>query len=1256
MSSSRTSTSSFFFNPPSFRVGLAILVTASMAIVSPSWAQSPARMVGRSLDRLPGTDAPPSMQSTVSVMVELSAPPAGVSYAAALKTAQAQTDAKRSYALANPKLKSSQAVLSQKQPVQISASAARQVSGAVQQIDQAQRAILPSLTSAEIGARVFYRVQRAYNGIAVQVSPDKISQIAKLPGVKAVHPMIPKSHTAFTDIDFLGTRTAWSASVPFGGAHGENVKVGVIDSGLDYVHTNFGGNADYTGVTDTNPNGHFPSFKAPGGYDFVGDAYNANDAVPIVAPDSNPWDGDPSGSSAGHGTDCASLVGGYGVDAGGTTYVGSYDAVNPIIGPMKISPGFAPNCKIYPLRVFGNSGSTNFVTPAIEWAMDPNGDGNFSDHLDVISMSLGSNEGYPDDDSAVSASIAASAGIIVCSASGNASDTYYITSSPAVAPGTLSVAASFNDQAGFIYNATITPNTNAGDGTPPDGKYKAIYGSASPKVGPGGLTGDVAYGVPNNAVTAFTNPASLAGKFVMVDRGGTNFTDMVQKSFNAGAIGCIVNNFNNPTADPIVMSTTGQPAIPAVMISKADRDEIVVAAGTFDPVTGLPVNSPVNVTLNTENGTVSRLGTGADTMPGYSSRGPSLHNTSLKPDITAPAEVVGVAENRTGSGVENFNGTSSATPHVAGAMALMRQLHPTWSVEELDALIMNTATHDLTTGPTPAPSPSPSPNTTYGVGRVGAGRMDIAKAATANVVAYNQTNPGLISVSFGVVEVPADGSTNHTKTVKVANKSGASVTYDITYQGVVPAAGASYVLPPSITVGAGATGNFNVTFNATGSALRHDRDPSVPDRQPTATNPFRQWLTEHAGYAVLTPNPPGPEPVIRVPLYAAPKPVSAMHATTTGVVPEAPSGTFNVNLSGLSINSGANYPNDIISLVKPFELQYASPLAGSPGASTDPNVIKYVGVTSDWTNRTQAQRDGGVVNVTFAIEGFGNATVPEFNSSDKEIFIDYDFDDIFDYAIFLTSRPNPNAGNAHTNVYRPILVILSSGGQIGMAGPTNLINPMSTTPATNARDTNSFNNSAVLIPVAVTGFVGTGFSSFNYQVVTFDRNGSQVDQSPVMFWDAAAPGMDTIPATSSASTVPTSGTLVEPFMFADLASTNIAVNYNGTNFQANGSRGLLLVHMHNGTGSRTDMVAFRKPTISSFTPTSGKVGAFITISGSNFGPGTVVTFFNNQVATNVNVLTANTLVAQVPAGAISGPIRVSNAAGFSSKGGFTVLP
>jgi subtilisin family serine protease len=1182
-------------------------------------------------------------------MVELNAAPAAVPYAAALKVAQEQADAARIYALAHPTLKSSKALLGQKpQQTQVSSSAAAQVQSVVKQLDQAQQAMLPSLTGANIGGQVLYRAQRSYNGIVMAVSPDKISAIAALPGVKAVHPMHPKfATTAFSDIDFLGVRTPW-AKAPFG-FHGENIKVAVIDSGLDYIHTNFGGPGSSGYAIPANhtsaPNAFFPSPKVPGGYDFAGDAYDANQDPGTghdPAPDPDPFDCGGAGSSGGHGTACASLVAGYGVTNAGFTYSGSYDAANPAMSTLTISPGMAPAAKLYPLRVFGCNGSTNLVVNAIEYAMDPNGDGNFSDRVDVISMSLGSNEGYADDSDDIAASNAAGAGILVCSAAGNAGDSYYIHSSPAAASGTLGVAASFNDANGFIADSSVVPNT-PGAGAPAAGKYYSIYGSASPHAG-AGLTGNVVYAVPNNGnAAAFTNAANIAGNICLIDRGVTTFTDKIQKAFNAGAIGVIIDNFTQPTSPPIVMSTTGQPAIPAVMISKADRDTIVAASGGFNATTGVPTN-PVNVTIKDEplttvtfatNPPGSAAGAGSpDTLPTYTSRGPRLPDSAVKPDITAPAEVTGVANHNTGNGFENFNGTSSATPHIAGIMALLRQLHPTWSVQELNALACSTATHDLATTVGGA--------TKVGVGRIGAGRVDVTNASNANVVAYNGTDPNLIGVSFGVVEVPVDGSRTLTKAVKVVNKGPVDVTYNITYPDLASAAGTTFTGPAAVTVLANSSTTFNVTFTATGSALRHNADASVGNPasgvmvQATDFGNFRRsYLTEKNGYAVLTPAS-GSEPVLRVALYAAPKPTSAMHATSTGVVPDAASGSFTLNLSGAPINTGASFPTDIVSYAKAFELQYVSPTS----SSTDANVIKYVGVTSDWVNQSAGGRAGYATTVSFGIEGFGNAALPEFNSSDKEVFIDLDFDNVYDAAVYLSSLPS---GTAHTNVYFTFIFDITGfvTGTPGSSFPDWPTNGRSG--STTDRDTNNFNNSLVVVPAD--SLIATGSTSFQYQVVTFDRNGNEVDETPVLFFDAANPGLDATPAAT-----------FEPFFVNDLPTTSFTVNYNGTNFQTNGSKGVMVAHMHNGTGNRTDVVAFRKPTITSFTPTAAKVGQTITITGSNFGPGTVVTFFNNKPATTVNVITPNTLTAVVPAGAISGPIRVSNAAGFSSKGGFTVLP
>src|SRR5262249_39440682 len=155
------------------------------------------------------------------------------------------------------------------------------------------------------------------------------------------------------------------------------------------------------------------------------------------------------------------------------------DATNPVMSDLKIPPGFAPQALLYPVRVFGCAGSTNVVTQAIDWAI--------ANHMDVINMSLGANEGFADDPDAVAASNAAAMGIVVASAAGNAGDSYYIHSSPASASGTLSVAATFNDQAGFVFSATVTGNA------PPSFAGQtgnSIYTTTSPHTS---ATGDVVY-------------------------------------------------------------------------------------------------------------------------------------------------------------------------------------------------------------------------------------------------------------------------------------------------------------------------------------------------------------------------------------------------------------------------------------------------------------------------------------------------------------------------------------------------------------------------------------------------------------------------------------------------------------------------------------------------------------------------------------------------------------------------------------------
>src|SRR5438132_7806676 len=196
-------------------------------------------------------------------MVELKDAPAAVTWAAAYQQAQAQLDAQRNYALQHPALRTSVTLLKKTpQQAQLSTSAMNQIKSVATSISQKQQSILPSLTGDNIGGKVLYRVQMAYNGIAMAVKPSKISAIQQLPGVKAVHPLHSKYLVnTFSDIDFLNTRPAWTSG-PFG-THGENIKVADLDTGLDYIHRNFGGSGcagDYGSTEHTSavPDAHCP--------------------------------------------------------------------------------------------------------------------------------------------------------------------------------------------------------------------------------------------------------------------------------------------------------------------------------------------------------------------------------------------------------------------------------------------------------------------------------------------------------------------------------------------------------------------------------------------------------------------------------------------------------------------------------------------------------------------------------------------------------------------------------------------------------------------------------------------------------------------------------------------------------------------------------------------------------------------------------------------------------------------------------------
>lgn len=563
-----------------------------------------------------------------------------------------------------------------------------------------------------LGAEELGRVTTAHNAVAVRVDASALKNIAALPGVTAVRPVLHYEKALSETVPYVGAAAAHAA-----GKDGSGVRVAVLDSGIDYTHRNLGGpgTEEAYAAAYGDPaarDGLFPTAKVVDGFDFVGEQWPACDTgVDCRTEDDDPIDGGPA---AGHGTHVADIIGGRSLD-------GLHKGVAPgaLLVGVKVCSSVATSCNGVALL------------KAMDFALDPDGDGDIADAVDVINLSLGSAYGQVEDDLSLAATNAVNAGVMVVASAGNSANRPYITGSPAAAPGVLSVAQTTVPSEQAFPLIVNSPAAIAGSYT----------NTATVDWAPitGGFTGDVAVvgrGCPaSGSIPEDPYLESPAGKVALIDRGACAISLKVDRAAKAGATAVLIGLV--APGDAISFSYGGGDTFVQTLVIQQSLSEAIKANK----------EAPVNVTVPAAG--IPLVGG----MVSTSSRGPSVSFTAIKPEIGAPGGSVS-AEVGTGTGETPFGGTSGAAPMVSGAAAILIQAHPTRSPEQIKALLMNSAETDVFT------NQALLPGELAPITRIGAGELRVDRALALESVAHDEEAQSA-SLSFGFHSV---------STVKVLEK------------------------------------------------------------------------------------------------------------------------------------------------------------------------------------------------------------------------------------------------------------------------------------------------------------------------------------------------------------------------------------------------------------------------------------------------------------------------------------------------------
>lgn len=473
---------------------------------------------------------------------------------------------------------------------------------------------------------------KVFNGFALKIAANNVERLALLPGVKAIYP----SHTMKADpVETVAPNTNFSGPHIGAGSYwnngydGSGIKVGVIDTGVDYNH---------------------PSLKGAykGGYDFVD-----NDADPKETP---PDPNDPEAATY-HGTHVSGIA------------VGRGNPDNPN-SPTGWVRGVAPGADLYVYRVLGpgGSGSEENVIAGVEQAVN--------DGLDVINLSLGSDTNDQNSADAIALNNAVLAGVVVVASNGNNGPNDFTTGTPAAsemaisvgastAPGSVGLATGVSSVTGSTYyNVQVMASNTASD-------YRALANHPLDLV-------YVGLGYP-----ADYQGKDLTGKIAFIKRGELAFVDKIANAKKAGAVAAIIFNRDDQTGLANVLLNDSLDYIPTFDMKGTDGRALLAAlkaAGTGNfTLTGFD-------SYQTPGDLLADFSSRGPSLPGLEIK-PDITAPGVAIRSSVPAY-----DGNYQYAYEYLDGTSMAAPHVAGAAALVLDKQPTLLPDEVKSLLMNNAT------------------------------------------------------------------------------------------------------------------------------------------------------------------------------------------------------------------------------------------------------------------------------------------------------------------------------------------------------------------------------------------------------------------------------------------------------------------------------------------------------------------------------------------------------------------------------------